>query len=230
MGSLKYEVDEINILARPFPMMRFPFSIVFAFFCFILLGFSVAGVTTSMVNHRVEVDAFGIVPFSDFTPLLVRQASVQKEWLNEKGSFLRARKDFADAFDSEKSLLREQLALQRINLLHAYLNGLVVDFQQADYLIGEFPVMLTRLRIVYAHHAQNGSELGGFDEAYDLLVSDLDSLQGAHVRLRERLESVAKSESESRVAIESVYADVSAHHLSTRKWLSAYSSLLRRVV
>ncbi len=211
-------------------MMRFPFSIVFVFFCFVLLGFSVAGVTTSMVNHRVEVDALAITLPADFSPLLVRQASVQKEWVNEKGSFLRVRKDFADAFDSEKSLLREQLSLQRINLLHAYLNGLVVDFQQADYLIGEFPVMLTRLRIVYAHHSQNGSEIEGFDEAYALLVSDLDSLQGAHARLRQRLVDVAKSESESRVAIESVYADASAHHLSMRKWLAAYSSLLRRVV
>ena len=87
MGSLKYEVDEINILARPFPMMRFPFSIVFAFFCFILLGFSVAGVTTSMVNHRVDVVALGFVSFSYFTPLLVLASALQTDWLNEKVSF-----------------------------------------------------------------------------------------------------------------------------------------------
>ncbi|QQR92764.1 MAG: hypothetical protein IPJ89_00780 [Candidatus Iainarchaeum archaeon] len=195
----------------------------------ILLSFSAIAMTTSTVSHRVMVDSLSLVPMDDFTPLLVRESSVRRVWENEQVSFLNVRRDVANAADAEKPLLREQLILQRSNLLHAHLNGLVLDFEKMDYLLERFPVMLIRLRSVYSYRRDAGNVVDGFDAAFEGLESSLEALRDEHAVLRAALEDVSRNRAESRRSIEELGANTAGQLERVQQWVIAYTQLLRKV-
>lgn len=196
----------------------------------LILGWGAIAQTTSTVGHQVGVDAMGIVPPSDFAPLIIRQDIIRNSWEAENASFLNIRKLFANASDADKELIRAQLGLQRTNLLHVHLNSVILDFQKIDFLLEQFPVMLIRMRTVYYYRPHAKLSSGVFESDYADLQSSLKELQDSRAQLRENLQIVSRNRSESREDIEAIYAQTTQLLRLTQEWLADYTLLLRKAI
>ena len=184
---------------------------------------------SSMVGHFVPVGSLEGRPTS-FSPLLIRQTAVRSTWDMENASFLRARYALANASSHEVSSYREQLGLQRSNLLRAHLNGVLLDAQKSDFLVGAFPSMLIRLRLVYYHARDRGMVIDSFEDRYASLRDAIPALESSQSDLRNELLHISKTNSESREAIESAQLKTSRHLSALTAWIARYRVLLREVL
>lgn len=186
--------------------------------------------TESESDRAVPVILIDSFPSESLLDVHVREKAIQDSWQREKEQFLGVRKLSANVSESEKQALIFQLNQRRVNMVNAYLNGLIVSFQKVDLSLTQLRSAMLRLRVIYESKKNAGKSFPEFESRYQELSSRMTEIRSKNDKLRLKLQAINLQEVDRKEVVQYLYEEMRLHALETQSLLDAYRSFARQVV